>query len=205
VIPAYNEEYRIGPVVRDALRYADEVLVIDDGSSDDTGMIAAKSGARVIRQSHQGYIAAVKRGFREASCEVIITMDADGEFNARDIPRLVQPILDNEADMVLGSRPYIERISERFLNWMTSLRASVSDSGTGFRAFRRQLALGLNLNGRCICGVSVLEPISLGARIIEIPVDLRYITKPRRVAWHHLPQMAIVLAWLIRLVRRARS
>jgi glycosyltransferase involved in cell wall biosynthesis len=198
IIPAYNEAARIGPVVRSALRYADEVVVVDDGSADETAAVARASGARVIRQDNAGYIAAVKRGFREARGDVVVTMDADGEHCAEDIPRLARPILDGEADLVLGRRPEIARFSERFLNWLTQFRVKVRDSGTGFRALRRELALKLELKGRCICGVSVLEPAALGARIVEVPIELTRVDKPRRIAWFHVPQVWYVVRWLLK-------
>jgi glycosyltransferase involved in cell wall biosynthesis len=197
IIPAYNEAARIGPVVRSALRYADEVLVVDDGSTDETATVAEAAGARVIRQANAGYIAAVKRGFHEARGEVVVTMDADGEHPPEDIPRLVAPILAGEADLVLGARLHTARPSERFLNWLTNFRVRVRDSGTGFRALRRDLALQLQLEGRCICGVSVLEPVALGARVAEVPVTLSRTDKPRRVAWFHVPQTWYVLRWVL--------
>lgn len=197
IIPAYNEALRIGAVVCDAAEYADEVLVVDDGSDDDTAVVAEAAGARVIRQENAGYIAAIKRGFREARGDIVVTMDADGEHRAEDIPRLVAPILENEADLVLGVRSYIPRPSERFLNWLTNLKVRVRDSGTGFRALRRALALKLELNGCCICGISVLEPAALGARIAEVSIELREVDKPRRIAWFHVPQMWFVLRWLV--------
>jgi glycosyltransferase involved in cell wall biosynthesis len=198
VIPAYNEAARIGPVVRAALPHADEVLVVDDGSEDDTGQVAAQAGARVLRQTNAGYIAAIKRGFREAQGDVVVTMDADGEHRAEDIPRLVAPILNGEADLVLGARPHIARPSERFLNWLAGLRVrGVHDTGTGSRALRRELAVRLELEGRCICGVSVLEPVALGARVTEVPIELRSVAKPRRIAWFHLSQVYYVLRRLM--------
>lgn len=198
MISAYNEEHRIGDVVRGATDHADEVIVIDDGSTDNTADVAEVAGARVIRQTNAGHLPAVKRGFREASGDIVVTMDADGEHRPADIPRLVQPILNDEADLVLGARPHIPRLSERFLNWLTNFRVKVSDSGTGFRALRRELALKLEFNARCICGVSVLEPATLGARITEIPIELVQVTKPRRIAWYHVPQVWYVLRGLMK-------
>ena len=76
IIPAYNEAKRIDSVVQGALEHADEVLVVDDGSTDETSTVAEAAGARVIRQENAGYIAAVKHGFREAQGEIVVTMDA---------------------------------------------------------------------------------------------------------------------------------
>jgi glycosyltransferase involved in cell wall biosynthesis len=198
VIPAYNEETRVAEVVREALVYAEEVIVVDDGSADGTAQAAEAAGAQVVRRANAGYIAAVKRGFREAAGDIVVTMDADGEHRAADIPRLVAPILAGKADLVLGARAHIARPSERFLNWLASFQVKVSDSGTGFRALRRDLALRLNLRGCCICGISVLEPQALGARITEVPVELAWVDKPRRIAWYHVPQAWHVVRWLLR-------
>ena len=198
VIPAYNEASRVGAVVSKALDYAREVIVVDDGSTDRTAQVAGAAGARVVRQGNAGYIAAVKHGFQCAHGDVVVTMDADGEHAPQDIPRLVAPILSNEADLVLGARSHIARVSERFLNRLTRLRIRhVSDTGTGFRALRRDLALKLELQGRCICGISVLEPVSQGARVVEVPIEVRRIDKPRRIAWYHVPQTWYVLRWLM--------
>ncbi len=128
IIPAYNEVTRIGETVRAVRPYADEVIVVDDGSTDGTARVAEAAGAQVIRQDNAGYITAIKRGFREASGDIVVTMDADGEHRAEDIPRLVRPIRDGEADLVLGQRPRIARPSERFLSWLTNFRVKVSDS-----------------------------------------------------------------------------
>lgn len=200
VIPAFNEERYIGKVVQTASQYSDEVIVVDDGSHDGTVEAAQVAGARVIRQEHLGYIAAIKRGFREASCDILVTMDGDGEHYASDIPQLTKPILQNKADLVLGCRPYIARPSERLLNWLTNLRVRVRDSGTGFRALNRELALKLDLKGRCTCGILVLEATYRKARIVEVPIKLRGIKKPRRVVWYHLPQIYHVLRWLWKLM-----
>jgi glycosyltransferase involved in cell wall biosynthesis len=197
-MPAYNEAPRVANTVRETRRYVDEVVVVDDGSVDCTTEEAEKAGARVVRQKNQGYIAAIKRGFREVRGEIVVTMDADGEHRGEDIPRLVKPIIEGEADLVLGVRGYIARPSERLLNWLTNLKVGVSDSGTGFRALRRKLALELELDGCCICGISVLEPAAMGARIAEVPIEPKEVDKVRSIAWFHLGQMWYVLRWIIR-------
>jgi glycosyltransferase involved in cell wall biosynthesis len=205
IIPAYNEALRVAGVIRAALDCADQVVVVDDGSRDDTAKVAKNAGAHVIRQPHQGYIAAIKRGFSEARGEIVVTLDADGEHDPADIPRLVAPILAGEADMVLGCRTQIVRPSERFLNWLTNFQVPIKDSGTGLRALRRDLALKLTLPGKCICGIFVLEAAYHGARIVEVPITLRRIEKPRRPAWYHLRQVVCVVQWLVKLKKARRK
>ena len=196
-VPAHNEAQRIGKVVKLAAQHADEVLVIDDGSTDDTADAAKEAGAQVIIQKHNGYIAAIKRGFYESRNNIVVTMDADGEHRAEDIPQLVAPILAGDADLVIGSRSSIDRTSERFINWLTNLRVNVKDCGSGFRAIRRDSALKLELHGKCTCGILVLEAASRGLRITEVPINLNVIPKKRRILWIHFMQVFYVIRWLI--------
>lgn len=199
VIPAYNEGQRIGRTVRAVAPFVDEVIVVDDGSRDDTAIVAQESGARVIRQpSNLGYIAAIKRGFAEAQGEIVVTIDADGEFPADRIPDLVRPIREGRADMVQGHRNIVPRPSERFLTWLAGRRAPVGDSGTGFRALRTDLARRLHLRGACICGIFSLEVVCEKGRILDVPVELRPVDKPRRIAWYHIRQFFYLLPWLFR-------
>ena len=199
ILPAYNEERRVGATVRAVAPYVDEVLVIDDASRDRTGEEAAAAGARVLRQpANGGYIAAIKRGFAAAQGEIVVTLDADGEFSASHIPALVAPLLAGEADMVQGHRDRVPRPSERVLTALAALRGPVGDSGTGLRALRTDLARQLTLDATCICGVFALEVLYRGGRIVETPAPLRRIDKPRRIAWFHLRQLVHLLPWLVR-------
>lgn len=196
VIPAYNEHGRVGSTIRSVLPYVDEVIVVDDHSQDDTALEAQASGARVIiLEKNCGYIAAIKRGFQEARGEIVLTIDADGEFPADYIPALIQPILDDQADMVQGHRDIIPRLSERFLSWIANLITPVGDSGSGLRALRTNLARTLKLKGICICAIFSLEVAYHGGRIDEIPIRLHEIQKPRRIAWYHIKQFFYVLPW----------
>jgi glycosyltransferase involved in cell wall biosynthesis len=197
VVPAYNEADRIEePLEVLVERYP--VVVVDDGSTDDTAAVAENAGATVIRQSeNKGYIAALKRGFREASSDIVVTFDADGEHRIEDIQRLTRPISDGELDLVLGARSTIPRPSERFLNELTRLRVAVSDSGTGLRALRRSLAVELKLDTACTCGTFVLEAATKGARIGEIRIETQTIEKPRGVAWQHGKQFFDVVRYLL--------
>lgn len=197
VIPAFNEESRIGGVVSEASRYVDEVIVVDDGSSDGTVGAAVRAGAEVVSlPENRGYIAAIKTGFRKATADVVVTLDADGEFSPAYIPALVRPVLSGEAEMVQGHRDFVPRPSERFLTWLAGLKHEVGDSGTGLRAIDTRLARTLEIKGACICGVLSLEVAKGGGRILDVPIKLKATGKPRKVAWFHLRQFFLLVPWL---------
>lgn len=199
VIPAYNEAHRIAATLRHTRPWVDRLIVVDDASSDDTVAIAKAEGASVIQLSrNSGYVAAIKAGFAAVETAIVVTLDADGEFSAADIPRLVTPIVNNEADMVQGQRSWIPRPSERFLNWLADRKSPVGDSGTGLRALRSALAQSLEIRGACICGILTLEVASRGGRILNLPIELRETGKPRRIAWFHLRQLVYLLPWLFK-------
>lgn len=146
IIPAYNEEATIEGIVRDVRRFAeaDEILVIDDGSSDTTQRVASQAGATVIRHPYNiGNGAAVKTGIREATGDVLLFMDGDGQHDAADIPRLLAHM--NDYDMVVGARSKEAKVSAfRSLgNWGLIKVAEylsghkIPDLTSGFRAFYR--------------------------------------------------------------------
>ena len=193
VIPAYNEAERIENVVLETVLFVDEVIVVDDGSQDETAEIARKAGATVIVQAHRGYVAALKCGFRSARGDIVVTLDADGEHNPADIPEMTAPIEKGGADLVLGSRLFIPSISERIIGWLVKVRLPVRDHGTGFRALTRELAVTLDLRGMCTCGTLVLEAVSKGAAVTEVPITIREITKKRKRKWIHIVQVFYVL------------
>ena len=199
VVPAFNEAGRVGRVVEAVSRHVDEVVVVDDGSSDATADEAARCGARVVRNdTRQGQLASLRRGFAGATGDVVVTIDADGEFVADDIPSLTEPIIAGRADMVQGARPGWRRPSERFLVGFAGLRAPVGDAGSGFRALRRQVARQLSLRGACICGTLTLEVLARGYRVEDVPVRVTRVDKRRRIAWRHLLQLFYLLPWLVR-------
>jgi glycosyltransferase involved in cell wall biosynthesis len=151
IIPAFNEDRFIGSVVLMARKHVDAVVVIDDGSADSTAVVAEAAGALVLRHSaNQGKGAALNTGFqkaREMGASECVILDGDGQHSAEDIPRLVQPILNHEADMVLGSRflgesnraPFYRKVGQVALTLLTNLSSGVrsTDTLSGYRAFSR--------------------------------------------------------------------
>lgn len=198
VIPAYNEENRISKVIEEVIDYVDEVLVVDDGSSDQTRKVASEAGAKVLtHDKNKGYLEALKTGFQNSEADFIVTIDADGEMNPEYIPELLKPLEEDEADLVLGKREKIPRLSERFLSFLAGLKAGVSDTGTGFRAVKTSLAKKMDLFGVCPCGTFVLEAKKLGGEIREVSVRTRRVEKPRQVAWKHFLQFWHILKMLV--------
>lgn len=198
VVPAYNEAHRIGETLAKVKPHVDEMIVIDDASTDGTADIARQLASRVLTfDTNQGYISAVKYGFSDASGDIVVTIDADGEFPASVIPKLVKPIIDGRADMVQGRRDVVPRPSERFLSWFARLKVDVGDSGTGLRAIRKDIAKDLEIKGACICGVLALEVMAKGGRLEEVPIMLERVDKPRKIAWFHVRQFFYLLPWFL--------
>ncbi|MFZ2630183.1 MAG: glycosyltransferase family 2 protein [Desulfosalsimonadaceae bacterium] len=154
VIPAWNESASIQAVV-DSIKakYPLDVLVVDDGSSDNTGGLAEKAGADVVRLAmNMGAWTATQTGFRYAlskGYKIAVTMDADGQHFAESIPLLIQHLNDFGADVVIGSNP--ERASKNrqlswaFFRWLTSI--DLQDFTSGMKAYNRQ-AMKLLLSSR---------------------------------------------------------
>lgn len=140
LIPALNEAQTIGDVVRGASQYG-RVLVIDNGSSDGTADQARKAGAEVLRLPRPGYDAALNAGFARANeleAEFALTMDADGQHSANDIPRFVQALEQGNA-AVYGIRGGHTRLSERLFKAIAGRRWGVRDPLCGMKAYRMEL------------------------------------------------------------------
>jgi len=189
LLPAYNEEVSIGSVVLRTKQYADRVVVIDDGSSDHTAEVAALAGAEVLRhQKNQGKGAALKTGFTSLNGDsVIVTIDTDGQHDPADIPRLVDPILRGEADMVNGSRylngngkntPLYRRVGQKVLDTATNLDSglSITDSQSGFRAFsgKAKGVFSFKQNGLAIESEMLADAAAASLRIQEVEIGVRY-------------------------------
>jgi glycosyltransferase involved in cell wall biosynthesis len=171
VIPAHNEMNSIADVVRSCKEYCDEVIVVDDGSTDGTFSASRAAGGIVIRnKTNLGIVRSTQIGLRSASGDIIVTLDANGQHDPSEIPIIVGPIAQGLADLVLGKRQDGRPLSEQIISKLCSLRVKCEDVGTGYRAFRRDLAHKIRLWGFCLCGSLVLEAQRQGARIAEVPI-----------------------------------
>ena len=190
-IPAYNEEKNIGKVLDQVFQHVEHVIVCDDGSTDGTSEIARRKGATVVRNPYNmGKGKALHSCFRLAerlSPDVVIMMDADGQHDPEDIPRLVAPILDDEADLVIGSRflegystdaPLYRRVGLSIVNaFNQTANDGIKDSQSGFRAFNKdslKLFTGMNENGFGIETEQLSVARKFGLRVMEVPANIRY-------------------------------
>jgi len=190
-IPAHNEEQFIGGVVSKARKYADDVIVVDDGSTDNTSEVAKAAGAEVIRhKTKQGAGAATKTAFEAAKrshADILVTLDGDGQHNADEIPQLLAPILNEKADLVIGSRflkPNLQQMPKyrKFgINVITFLynfgsKVRVSDSQCCFRAQNRKLIEAVKITdaGFSFSVQVLIQARRRGFNIKEVPVSCIY-------------------------------
>jgi glycosyltransferase involved in cell wall biosynthesis len=171
VIPCYNEEKGIRHVLSRVPGVVDEVVVVDNASTDRTAEVAASMGARVVPESRRGYGAAYKAGLPVATGDVVITLDGDGSYPPEEIPRLVDLLVDRGLDFLSACRfpladaramPWSNRLGNQVLTWATALlfRTGVRDSQSGMWVFRRALLARLHLSSD---GMAFSEEIKLEA------------------------------------------
>lgn len=201
VIPAFNEQRFIGSVVLRARQYAQTVVVVDDGSTDETAVVAREAGAHVIIHAHnQGKGGALNTGFafaRQMDADVVVTIDADGQHDVEEIAYVVRPVLGNEADIVIGSR-YLEPTSDvpthrvighRAFNFITNQVSGtgVTDSQSGFRAFSRQAIQQITFSSSGFSVESEMQFLARehGLRLFEVPITIYYFDPPKRSVFAH--------------------
>lgn len=189
VIPAYNEATMVGGVVKATLPFVDAVIVVDDGSRDETAKAAHEAGARVVRHAlNRGLGASLGTGIAAAlrmGADIIVTLDADGQHDATEILKLVTPIQKELADVVLGSRlldtagmPFLRICFNHFGSLFTFCMFGmyVTDSQSGFRAFSRSAAQAIRIrsNRMEVSSEIVAEIRRQGLRVAEVPIRAIY-------------------------------
>ena len=189
IIPAYNEGISIGSMILKTKMYVDRVIVVDDGSTDRTAEIAILAGAELMKHEiNMGKGKALKTGFEcSKGAEIILTLDGDGQHKTADIPKLLNPIIDGEADVVNGSRylygngkntPTYRRVGQNVLDKATNFNANsnVTDSQSGFRAFAAHTlpVFKFRESGYGIESEMIAEASEAGFRIVEVPIGVRY-------------------------------
>ena len=189
ILPAYNEELCISSIILCSKKYVDKVIVVDDGSTDNTAKIAELAGAQVISHYfNKGKGAALKTGFEAApESEIIVTLDSDGKHNPKEIPKLINPIINGEADIIKGSRninrnkkdrpPYSnikQPILDKIINLVNGLNST--DSQSSFRAFARYTipAFRFSCTGFGIEGEMLTDALNVGLRVKEVEIGVKY-------------------------------
>jgi glycosyltransferase involved in cell wall biosynthesis len=214
-IPCLNEQRCIGSVVVITKKFVDSVIVIDDGSTDATSEVAAEAGASVHKHDqNRGYGAAIRSALekgRQLGADILITLDGDGQHDPRDIPNLIKPLLEGQADIVVGSRflgqakkpPPYRRLGQRILTTVTNLGSgqAVSDSQSGFRAYSSKALRELIL---AESGMSASSEIQFaigrsGLKVAEVPIDVSYMDRAKRNPIGHAIRVLSRLLVLISL------
>lgn len=183
-IPAYNEEKTIARVIIDSMKYCDKILVCDDGSTDYTALIAEKLGAEVIRHDkNMGYGAALRSLFKAVqkyNPKIVITIDADLQHDPNYIPKLITPIKNNDADIVIGSRsprdetPKYRKMGIKLFSKLSGY--NIKDVQSGFRAYKGEIINKLIPESDDMdASIEILDKaVNLGLRIMEIEVFIKY-------------------------------
>lgn len=195
-IPAYNEDRLIGSVVLKSKRHADVVVVIDDGSTDETAKVAEQAGAIVINHAiNLGKGQALNTAFktaREIGAKTLVLVDADGQHQPEEIPLVLAQVLDGTADMVVGSRylevkssvPLHRRIGHKAITAIGNLGSGIflTDSQNGFRAFSRRAIEVMRFGQAGFSVESEMQFIAKqhGLRVREAPITITYEEKAKR-------------------------
>ena len=189
-IPAFNEAKNIAAIIIELKKITDSIIVCDDGSSDLTAEISEKLGSTVIRhEKNMGYGAAINSIFKkcvEINSDVLVTFDADGQHRTDDIEKVLKPIKENQADIVIGSRfldnksdvPNYRRVGIKIITQVTnvSIKKKLTDSQSGFRAYNQQVLTQINPSdiGMGISTEILIKASSKGLRITEVPIKILY-------------------------------
>jgi glycosyltransferase involved in cell wall biosynthesis len=217
-MPAYNEEANIQNVINGLPTSIQgvatlQVLIVDDGSKDKTGELAISSGAQVVvHGKNRGVGAAFHSAIQfalENDADILVGIDADGQFDASEIPALIQPILQNQADMVVGNRfasgmpPEMSRLKywgnrqvAQMISGITGQR--FQDVSCGFRAYNRESLLRLNIFGEfTYTHETILSLMYQGLRVVEHPTEVKYFPDRKSRVAGSIPHYAVQTSKII--------
>ncbi len=189
LIPAYNEGQRVAPVIRAVAAVCPHVIVVDDGSPDDTADVARAAGATVlVHEVNKGKGAALNTGFthaREQGYEFVVTLDADGQHAADDIPGFIEAYAETGVPVIIGNRmadtatmPLIRRWTNQFMSWLLSRKMGqrVPDTQNGFRLYRTDIIPELPTGSQRFAAESeiLLELAARGVKMGAVPIKVIY-------------------------------
>jgi glycosyltransferase involved in cell wall biosynthesis len=190
-IPAFNEEANIGELIGKLKELSYEIIVCDDGSTDETYNISKDLGAMVVKhKKNLGYGAAIRSIFikaKEMNCDILVTFDGDGQHNIKDIERVIEPITNNNSDLVIGSRfldsserevPQYRKVGIKIITSLTNatMKEKLTDSQSGFRAYAKHVLNELNPSeeGMGISTEILIKASTKKFRISEVPIKILY-------------------------------
>lgn len=189
-IPAFNEEKNIASIIERLYDITDKIIVCNDGSSDRTSSIASRMGVEVIdHATNMGYGSAIWSIFdraRKSDCDILVTFDADGQHRVEDIHTVITPVLNGDADIVIGSRflnkktkvPKYRKFGIKTITTLTNIMTNenISDSQSGFRAYGKIALDKLNLSeyGMGISTEILMKASKLNLKIKEVPITVSY-------------------------------
>ncbi len=189
LLPAYNESRAVFRLVRDIKGIVPDVIVVDDGSSDDTAGEAGRAGAVVLRnEKNMGKGASLRKGFEHVAggdCDAVITMDADGQHDYREIPLFIDKMLETNADIVIGTRmgetadmPLIRLLTNRVTSLVVSLLClcRITDSQSGYRLIKKRVLKEVSLETSNYDTESeiLIKAARKGFSVKEVPVRTIY-------------------------------
>jgi glycosyltransferase involved in cell wall biosynthesis len=191
-IPAFNEAKNIAEIIAKSKKYADQVIVYDDGSTDDTYETANSAGATVIRNpENKGYGVAIRSLFQAAkqeNADIMVTLDADGQHDPNQIPQVIEPLLKQRFDMVIGSRflnsthkgkvPKYRSFGIKTITKLTQAASydGITDSQSGFRAYNSNALAKINLfeDGMAVSVEILLRAKEKNLLTVEVPITINY-------------------------------
>ena len=190
-IPAFNEEKNIAVLIIQLKKIADKIIVCNDGSTDLTSKIAEELGATVINhEKNLGYGAAIRSIFlksKDLDGDILVTFDADGQHRIEDINRVINPIINGESDLVIGSRfldesakevPRYRKAGIKLITKITNatIKKQLTDSQSGFRAYSKKVLNELNPSelGMGISTEILIKASAKNFRISEVPIKIVY-------------------------------
>ena len=222
VIPVHNEAHSISNVIRKTEQYASHIIVVDDGSIDETFKICRSLGVKVIRNSRKmGKGVALKRGIIDAmklTPDIIVTLDGDGQHDPDDIPKLIGPIQQTEADIVIGSRydkkalaevPSTRKIGLSVINKTNMLltRSRIVDSQSGFRAYDGTIMdkiISYTSTGYGVETEQLALADSYGFVIAEVPILIKYRGLKNTSKQNSFQHGAIIMFTILRILFEKR-
>ena len=190
LIPAYNAARTIGDVVKSCINIIDNILVVDDGSRDDTAAVARSAGAEIVSYpQNRGKGGALKTGFAwalEHGFDAVITLDADGQHLPREIPKFLEARAETRADLIIGGRAHLfggmlprRRLANRFSAWSIAKASGtrITDSQSGFRLYSAKLLRNVRLHtdGFDMESEVIVHAGRGGFKVLTIPIDLGFV------------------------------